>query len=70
MRPIASVSLIAALALVACNDMSRRAPDAESRFDSKDYSGAGVEGGLAVAQARLSSHELSARRRSASSGFG
>src|SRR2546422_1103132 len=50
MRPIANLLLIAALALVGCTATPQGAADSEGqeRFDSKDYSGTGVEGGFAV----------------------
>src|SRR3989449_3828806 len=55
MRPIAKLLLMATLALVGCTATPRRGADAVSqeRFDPKDYSETGVEGGAGLVPASL-----------------
>src|SRR5438477_10270836 len=63
MRPIAKPLLIAALTLVGCTATPQRAADAvrEDRFDPKDYSGTGVEGGVPTSLAApMAAHQRAA----------
>src|SRR6266576_1971220 len=63
MRPIANALLIAALTLVGCTATPQRAADAvrEDRFDPKEYSGTGVEGGVPTSLAApMAAHQRAA----------